>query len=1070
MNMIKRGLLLLLAAAVLAGAGCSAKAKKAYHLKRAEKYYAAGQYDRAEIEYLNVLGRDPQNARAFGQLGQIYYAEGRLQRAVFFLTKGSQMATNDLDLRLKFGLVCTASGQFPQAREAADFVLQRQPTNDEALLLLVESTIQPKEIAGTRQRLQTLARAGDRAAIEVALGNLAFREHDLTNAGAAFQRAQALDPKSTLVQGALAAWSWAQGDLKSAAAFFKSAAEAAPPRSPHRMQYARFKIQTGDPAGARQVLNEVLTQAPGYVPAQMVLAEIAATEKNFDEAAKLVAQVLTEDPDGFDPLLFSARLQLAQAQPGAAALELERLLRLYPQATRAQLLLAQACLANNDVAKAVGTLNQAITLEPDFADAILLLAQINIRNGNATPAIASLEPLARKYPQLVQAQLLLADAYRLQNRTRDALAIYEPLQKAQPQNPQLPLLAGSAYQQLGDSAHARQAFNRALALAPDNRPALEQLLNLDLAETNYAGALQRVNAELAKAPKESVLYLLQAKIFMEEKHPEQTEAALLKAIELDPQNESSYLLLAKMYFDTQQTPKALVQLEAALAKNTNDLSALMLEAVIYNASQKYQLAADTYEKVLAIEPRSREAINNLAYLYSTRLINHLDRAYELAQQAHDLDPYNPATADTLGWVCYQRAAYPTAMALLKESAAKLPGEPEVQFHFGMASYMQCDEDSAQKAFALARQSTADFMGRDEMARCQAILAINPQTAGDAERTLLEKRVAEKADDPIALARLSTIYQRAGKLDQTIAVNEKILQTNPNQLQALINLASLYPDARKAYDAARSAYKLAPGNPVVARVFGHQAFQAGDFKLALSVLQPAAQSSPADAALQFELAQAQFSVGNPAQAQVSLRNSLARGLPPASAPAASRMLEMLELAANPTQAVAAKAQIDTSLKADPNYYPALLAQATAAEQQADLPTAQAAYEKILNHYPEFSLAQKQLATIYTGDPGKLDQAYGLAIKVREIFPNDPALTRTLGILLAQKGDYTRALTPLKTSAAGIGRNDPIVFFYLGTAQFQLKNNAESKASLQQALALKLSGKQAEAARQMLSNLK
>jgi len=47
----------------------------------------------------------------------------------------------------------------------------------------------------------------------------------------------------------------------------------------------------------------------------------------------------------------------------------------------------------------------------------------------------------------------------------------------------------------------------------------------------------------------------------------------------------------------------------------------------------------------------------------------------------------------------------------------------------------------------------------------------------------------------------------------------------------------------------------------------------DFKLALTVLQSAAQSAPTDAALQFELAQAQFSVGNPVQAQVSLRNSL-----------------------------------------------------------------------------------------------------------------------------------------------------------------------------------------------------
>ena len=54
---------------VMAGAGCSAKAKKAYHQSRANRYYNAGQFDRAEIEYLNVLRYDAGNGQAYGRLG-----------------------------------------------------------------------------------------------------------------------------------------------------------------------------------------------------------------------------------------------------------------------------------------------------------------------------------------------------------------------------------------------------------------------------------------------------------------------------------------------------------------------------------------------------------------------------------------------------------------------------------------------------------------------------------------------------------------------------------------------------------------------------------------------------------------------------------------------------------------------------------------------------------------------------------------------------------------------------------------------------------------------------------------
>ncbi len=39
-------------------AGCSAKTRRAKHMQRADKYFSAGQYPKAEVEYLNVLQLD----------------------------------------------------------------------------------------------------------------------------------------------------------------------------------------------------------------------------------------------------------------------------------------------------------------------------------------------------------------------------------------------------------------------------------------------------------------------------------------------------------------------------------------------------------------------------------------------------------------------------------------------------------------------------------------------------------------------------------------------------------------------------------------------------------------------------------------------------------------------------------------------------------------------------------------------------------------------------------------------------------------------------------------------------
>ncbi|HEX4350180.1 MAG TPA: hypothetical protein VH251_07325, partial [Verrucomicrobiae bacterium] len=64
---------------------------------------------------------------------------------------------------------------------------------------------------------------------------------------------------------------------------------------------------------------------------------------------------------------------------------------------------------------------------------------------------------------------------------------------------------------------------------------------------------------------------------------------------------------------------------------------------------------------------------------------------------------------------------------------------------------------------------------------------------------------------------------------------------------------------------------------------------------------------------------------------------------------------------------------------------------------------------------------------------------------------------------------RAANMLKESALKLN-SDAELYYFLGSAQYHLKRMTESKTSLQQALALNLSGKQADAAKQMLSQMK
>ena len=120
-------------------------------------------------------------------------------------------------------------------------------------------------------------------------------------------------------------------------------------------------------------------------------------------------------------------------------------------------------------------------------------------------------------------------------------------------------------------------------------------------------------------------------------------------------------------------------------------------------------ARDAYEKLLSINPNFVPALNNLAYLYTERL-NDLDKAYELARKARDLQGEDAAIGDTFGWVLYKRGDYQQALTILQESAEKAADNPEIQFHLGMTAYMMGQTDLAKVALKKAAERSQRFPG------------------------------------------------------------------------------------------------------------------------------------------------------------------------------------------------------------------------------------------------------------------------------------------------------------------------------------------------------------------------
>ena len=1066
--MLFRIVTLTLAAALIAS--CSKEAKKTRFLAEADSYFKAGNYDKAKVSYLNVVRLDPQNALAFERIGTMWLEDGSPLRAAAFLVKANELAPKNDQNRIRLTRCYLAIGRFADASKQALKVLEQTPDNGDAIIALTEAARSKEDIQAAEQHLEKYPKKDD-VSFHLASANLFLSSGDLAAAEKALRPALTVNPNSSAAHMALGDLYLLKKDQKQAGEEFKKAAELAPVRSMERLKYAAFMSAAGDTAETRRISTEMTTQAPDYLPGWTLLAELAFKEGKYDEALSLLENVFSREPQYIDGHRLESEVLLAKGDTKKATEVLERLDQTYPDTPLIKYELARAYLKKNNMNQAKVVLDQAISINPNYAEAILLLADINLRSGHGEAVIEPMTRLLKRSPELRPAALLLAAAYGSLDRFDDAAVITGEEAKLAPRDPQAQMALGLTLRQAKRNDEARQAFEKAAELAPDNLWPVDQLVELDLLEKHFDTAQQRIDRHFQKTPDSPAAHFFKGKILVAEEKWGPAETELQKTLQLDPNFGGAYDLLVQTYLVTNKLPQALSQLQTQLSKNPNDASALMTLALLHERTNEFAKARDAYEHLLSLKPDLVSALNNLACLYADRL-NDLGKAYDLARKARDLQGNDPAIADTFGWILSKRGEYQQALAILQGSAAKLPDSPEVQFHLGMTAYMMGQPDLARVALQKAASATNDFPGKEESKRHLALLKNDAAAAPELSVSQLEAMAKKQPNDVIAQTRLGEAYEKQGAADKAAAAFEQVLKLNPRLASATTKLAQLYAgplqNKEKALAYAKKARELTPNDPQVTSILGKVAYQSGNLAWSYSLLQEAARQRENDPSILHDLAWAAYRLGKVNEARETMQKALATGSDFPEAADARTFLSLTALDENLKELVAAENEIQKELQASPEYLPALMAQAALDEQRGQIKPASEIYTSILRRSPDFAPAQKRLAKLYAQEPSTTAAAYDLATKARKALPDDGELAELLGRLSYEKKEYQRAIQLLEESARKTSLNANSLF-YLGMSQLQTRQKAEARDVLNQALVGGLQEPLASEARHALADL-
>lgn len=419
--------------------------------------------------------------------------------------------------------------------------------------------------------------------------------------------------------------------------------------------------------------------APDDLEAQRAAAVQLARAGRYDDSMVYMEKVLQGKGDThFDFLALSAADTDQDTRNGLMK-SFDRLLQKHPK--NSQLIFGKALLLQQDdeADAALNLLEQNPPEEGEIAP-ILLRARLLQSLNRGKEAIPLLEKSIKKYPG--DKRLLLTYARMLveQDRMEDAKVQFANLVQQYPDDDELRY-------SLALVCLEAKAWDEAKGYLQE---LIERDSHVDSAHLNLGRIAEERNdpqaalleyAQVGPGNDYLPAQLRQADILMSNGRTDEAEKRLAAARDAEPDYAIQlYLIQAETLSANKQGERAWKLLQQALLQYPDDLNLLYTRAM--QAEKRNDLAQLEKDLRLIIkrDPDNAMALNALGYTLSDRTTRYAE-AKVLIEQAHALNPEDPAVLDSLGWVNYRLGNLDEAERLLRQALERFPDQ-EVAAHLG----------------------------------------------------------------------------------------------------------------------------------------------------------------------------------------------------------------------------------------------------------------------------------------------------------------------------------------------------------------------------------------------------
>ncbi|EJZ60005.1 MULTISPECIES: tetratricopeptide repeat protein [Pseudomonas] len=433
--------------------------------------------------------------------------------------------------------------------------------------------------------------------------------------------------------------------------------------------------------------------APDDLEAQRAAAVQLARAGRYDDSMVYMEKVLQGKGDThFDFLALSAADTDQETRNGLMK-SFDRLLQRHPNNN--QLIFGKALLLQQD-----GDNKAALRLLEDHPPEdgeiapILLRARLLQTMNRGDEALPLLRKSIKKYPDDKRLRLTYARTLVEQDRMDDAKVEFSTLVQQYPEDDELRYSLALVCLEAKAWDEAKGYLEDLIARESHVDSAHLNLGRIAEERNDPQGALIEY-AQVGPGNDYLPAQLRQADILMNNGKTAEAQSKL--AAERDAQPDYAiqlYLIESETLSANKQDDKAWKVLQQALLQYPDDLNLLYTRAMLAEKRNDLAQMEKDLRLIIKRDPDNAMALNALGYTLSDRTTRYAE-AKALIEQAHQINPEDPAVLDSLGWVNFRLGNLDDAEKYLRQALERFP-DHEVAAHLGEVLWVKGNQREAKQ--------------------------------------------------------------------------------------------------------------------------------------------------------------------------------------------------------------------------------------------------------------------------------------------------------------------------------------------------------------------------------------